>query len=735
MTKQLVSVVTGRIPAGFDSKAVSITGKLSQIEQSLSRGILDYKQDTTLLVKSSKICLDPDYAHLKRVTHSTRRCSNGVIIFHYYRFSEPSSERSTTIRFYDKDHCEFWALPLTKLSEWLGSPTIYIFDSGDSSDLVDEMRAINPEAVAFGCAEIVVPGACSMSDGCPKGLLSNCIASPGFTFIKSLQSKSNVTEISQSGLIHFEKILLAIAEAIARSLWDLEISSRLLDPSSRKVTLAAIVSARIAKGDFFSSMVIDWNAIAGHPLWLLVDSIADDFSASETYFHDSRVLRWAMSAFRVDPQHYLLPLMMLCLEDESCRGECINLLDESSVPLVAFHRAIASIPVKYRGLTSRDRVQISRLISRIVIEDASVAEIIIQLVGRKLQSWISSSDSELRQISRSTLSLLEKSVPSFSSLTVPVSMQSMAKENGMLFQNFLGKSESVKQISRSTKTAYTKPHAVTLSSVVTKIFSISDFCGISVFCEECVFWDERNLLFYLGSKSHRPRHLEISNPQNLRDVKLNEGLIALIGDQLDIYSIERGMEICSLPRKIESAFFTADSSSLMSCSSSGLSFWDITTAQETGRLSTDFDVVTTCQLERLTCMGCRDGQLRLLDPRRFDKFPVSMRSGCAVVCMHGHDWRVALGSAGGDFEMWDVRVNKQLACGKFEECVSHFDVHASGVALYDFQDESHLGFISRSGESVSIDFIGSDEQVRAVQFLGENSLCLTDKSLYLIESS
>lgn len=734
MTKQLVSVVTGRIPAGFDSKAVSITSKLSQIHSGIARGVLD--DNASHLVKSSKICLDPDYSHLKRVIHSTRRCSTGAIVFHYYRFSEPSVERPTNIRFYDKDNCEFWSLPLTKLSEWIGTPTVYLFDSGDAASLVKEIADIDRTSIAFGCSSIVDPAACINPDNCPKGVFSNCIASPALTVIKSVSLRLGIpghSHLSEPSISGFKDILFAIAEVIARNLWELEISTQLFEPDLAKITLAAVLTARISNGNFSSTIPVDWKEVASHPLWLVVDSLVEEFSASETNFQGSKVFQWAISAFKVDLQPYLLPLVILCIRNTDYRCECLSLLDKSSISLLCFHRAVATIAVQTRGLSSLERVYLTRLLCRMIGEDPGIATSLVQLCGRKLQSWLDSSDPELREISRSTITLLGKHVPSISTSAVPVSMQSMAKENGMLFQTFLGK-EGSKDISRSVKSPSVKPHPVTRGSAVSKIFSSDNVLSrLSVSGDECVFWDERNFLFHLGSKSHRPRNLEISENQNLRTVKLHNDLVALNGERVNIYSVDRGMEIVTLPVHPQDVFFT-DTSTLAAYSNGSLVFWDLSSSRETCAITTSADVLATCQVNRLACLGCSNGQLRLVDFNRLDKSH-GIRAGSPVICMHSYDWTVAVGSAAGDFELWDLRMNQQLASGKFESCVSHFDVHASGVAVYDFQDELRLGFISRSGETLSNDFISADENVRAVGFIGENTLCLTNRSLYLIENS
>lgn len=162
-----------------------------------------------------KKCLDPTVDEVKRLCTSLRRYSKeDRILFHYNGHGVPRPTQNGEIWVFNEKYTQYIPLAIYDLQQWMGAPSIYVFDCSCAGSIVDsflEFAKQNYEN-CFHLAACEAHQILPMQPDLPADLFTSCLTTPIKMALRWFIQKND------SGLI--PKVTLDLVDKIPGSLSD-----------------------------------------------------------------------------------------------------------------------------------------------------------------------------------------------------------------------------------------------------------------------------------------------------------------------------------------------------------------------------------------------------------------------------------------------------------------------------------------------------------------------------------
>jgi regulator-associated protein of mTOR len=162
-----------------------------------------------------KKCLDPTVEEVKRLCTSLRRYSKeDRVLFHYNGHGVPRPTQNGEIWVFNEKYTQYIPLAIYDLQQWMGAPSIYVFDCSCAGSIVDsflEFAKQNYEN-CFHLAACEAHQILPMQPDLPADLFTSCLTTPIKIALRWFIQKNN------SGLI--PKVTLDLVDKIPGSLSD-----------------------------------------------------------------------------------------------------------------------------------------------------------------------------------------------------------------------------------------------------------------------------------------------------------------------------------------------------------------------------------------------------------------------------------------------------------------------------------------------------------------------------------
>lgn len=128
-----------------------------------------------------KKCLDPTVEEVKRLCTSLRRYSKeDRILFHYNGHGVPRPTQNGEIWVFNEKYTQYIPLAIYDLQQWMGAPSIYVFDCSCAGSIVDSFLEFAKQNYAncFHLAACEAHQILPMQPDLPADLFTSCLTTP-----------------------------------------------------------------------------------------------------------------------------------------------------------------------------------------------------------------------------------------------------------------------------------------------------------------------------------------------------------------------------------------------------------------------------------------------------------------------------------------------------------------------------------------------------------------------------
>lgn len=309
-----------------------------------------------------KKCLDPTKEEVKRLCTSLRRYSKeDRVLFHYNGHGVPRPTQNGEIWVFNEKYTQYIPLSIYDLQQWMGAPSIYVFDCSCAGSIIEHTREYETElsqytALAACEAHQILP----MQPDLPADLFTACLTTPIKMALRFFTHKNNFRSIPEGlldklpGAMNDRRTMLgelnwiftAITDTIA---WDV-LPRDLFQRLYRQDLLVASLFRNFLLADrimrTYDCTPVSYPKLPKtyhHPMWRAWDMVVDlclsqlvDVVEEKAPFRTSTFFAEQLTAFEVwldqdhssnqRPNHQLLPIILQVLLSPVHRLRALDLL-------------------------------------------------------------------------------------------------------------------------------------------------------------------------------------------------------------------------------------------------------------------------------------------------------------------------------------------------------------------------------------------------------------------------
>lgn len=308
-----------------------------------------------------KKCLDPTVEEVKRLCTSLRRYSKeDRVLFHYNGHGVPRPTQNGEIWVFNEKYTQYIPLAIYDLQQWMGSPSIYVFDCSCAGSIVESF--IENES-CFQLAACEAHQILPLQPDLPADLFTSCLTTPIKMALRWFIQKNDLRLIPKLTLDMVDRIpgslsdrrtmlgelnwiFTAITDTIA---WDV-LPRDLFQRLYRQDLLVASLFRNFLLADRIMR-TYDCTPVSNpklpktyhHPMWRAWDMVVDlclsqlvDVLEDRAPFRTSTFFAEQLTAFEVwldldhcsnqQPDHQLLPIILQVLLSPVHRLRALDLL-------------------------------------------------------------------------------------------------------------------------------------------------------------------------------------------------------------------------------------------------------------------------------------------------------------------------------------------------------------------------------------------------------------------------